>query len=91
MNPLDQHIEKIISLCDHHKVARLFAFGSVLKENVFKEGSDIDLLVDFANIELNDYADNYFELKQQLEQLFARPVDLLEEKALRNPYYERRN
>ncbi|MFA6260214.1 MAG: nucleotidyltransferase family protein [Bacteroidia bacterium] len=86
MNPVDQHIGKIRALCDQHKVARLFVFGSVLRENTFTSNSDIDLLVDFSNIGLNEYADNYFDLKQQLEKILNRSVDLLEEKAIRNPY-----
>ena len=86
MNPLDQNIEKIKKLCVNHKVASLFAFGSVLKENVFNKDSDIDLIVDFAEIDLNEYADNYFDMKQELETIFNRSVDLLEEKAIRNPY-----
>jgi uncharacterized protein len=86
MNLLDQNIEKIKKLCENHKVSKLFAFGSVLKETVFNNESDIDLVVDFANVGLNEYADNYFDMKQQLEKIFNRSVDLLEEKAIRNPY-----
>ena len=86
MNPLDQNIDKIKKLCDNHKVASLFAFGSVLKESAFNKDSDIDLIVDFANVSLIEYADNYFDMKQQLEKIFNRSVDLLEEKAIRNPY-----
>ena len=79
-------MEKIKTLCAVHKVARLFAFGSVLKENVFNKESDIDLIVDFADVSLFEYADNYFDMKQKLEKIFNRDVDLLEEKAIRNPY-----
>jgi predicted nucleotidyltransferase len=60
-------------------------FGSALTEN-FKRSSDIDLLVDFSGVELYDYADNYFDLKSSLEKLFKRQVDLLEDKAVKNPY-----
>jgi predicted nucleotidyltransferase len=38
---------------------------------------------------LRTYADNYFDLKFSLEDLFSRPVDLLEEKAIRNPVLRR--
>jgi hypothetical protein len=38
---------------------------------------------------LLDYADNYFDLKFSLEDTFKRPVDLLEEKAIINPYFKR--
>lgn len=66
-------------------MARLIVFGSILTEN-FKKPSDIDLIVDFSGVELYDYADNYFDLKKSLESIFNRRVDLLEDKALKNPY-----
>lgn len=85
MNLIELNIEKIRHLCHKHKVNKLFVFGSVLKDS-FTNESDIDLIVDFENIDLNEYADNYFDLKDQLESIFNRPVDLLEEKGIRNPY-----
>jgi predicted nucleotidyltransferase len=44
------------------------------------------MLVDFHDIELYDYANNYFDLKASLESLFKREVDLLEDSAIKNPY-----
>lgn len=85
MRIIDKNIDKIKALCNKHKVARLFVFGSILTDN-FKRSSDVDLLVDFSDVELYDYADNYFDLKAALEKLFKRPVDLLEDKAINNPY-----
>jgi predicted nucleotidyltransferase len=84
-NLFDQNIEIIRDLCTKHKVSRLFVFGSILSRK-FKKNSDIDLLVDFRDIDLYDYADNYFDLKESLENLFKRDVDLLEDKAIKNPY-----
>ena len=88
MNVVELNMEKIRNLCDHHKVSRLFVFGSIVKGS-FNEDSDIDLIVDFDNVQLSEYADNYFDLKVQLEKLFNRSVDLLEEKAIRNPYFRK--
>lgn len=85
MNFFNNYLPKIIALCKKHKVKKLFAFGSVLT-NRFTDKSDIDLLVDFDYVSLEDYADNYFDLKYALENLFSREVDLLEDKAIRNPY-----
>lgn len=82
---LDSYKNQIFQLCKKHKVERLFAFGSVIT-NKFSAKSDIDLLV---NIKLNDplkYAENYFDLKFQLEDLLNRKIDLLEEKAIKNPF-----
>ncbi len=70
-----------------HQVKRLYAFGSVLSDR-FNNDSDIDLMVDFEDLHVNDYADNYFNLKFSLEAIFCRRVDLLEEQAIKNPYFE---
>lgn len=86
MNRLQTFTPDIIKLCETHKVKSLYAFGSVLTDTFNKE-SDIDLIVDFSNIEVEDYADNYFDFKFSLEDILKRPIDLLEEKAIKNPYF----
>jgi len=86
MSILDQYSNVIKKLCVGHNVKRLYAFGSVLTEK-FNGESDIDLIVDFDAMEVENYADNYFDLKFSLQDIFKRPVDLLEEKALKNPYF----
>ena len=88
MNVLESNIEKIKALCLQYKVRRLFSFGSV-NTNKFNSTSDIDLIVDFSDIQLLDYADNYFDLKFSLEDALQRSVDLLEEKAIKNPYFKK--
>ena len=85
MNIIDLNILKIRDLCSKHKVARLFVFGSVLSDR-FKKSSDIDFIVDFQEIDVYDYADNYFDLKSSLENILKRNIDLLEDKAINNPY-----
>ena len=85
MNLIDKNIDTIRDLCSKHKVGKLFVFGSVLNEK-FKNDSDLDFIVDFKNVEVYEYADNYFELKYSLENLFKRDVDLLEDKAIINPF-----
>ncbi|MFZ4705331.1 MAG: nucleotidyltransferase family protein [Bacteroidales bacterium] len=85
MNLVERNIDKIHELCSKHKVGCLFAFGSVLTDR-FQNESDIDLIVDFKGVDLYDYADNYFDLKKSLENLFKRRVDLLEDNAINNPY-----
>jgi uncharacterized protein len=85
MSIIDQNKDQITALCNMHKVAKLFVFGSVLTHK-FKKSSDIDFLVDFNNVDLYEYADNYFNLKNSLESLLNRPIDLLEDKAIKNPF-----
>jgi predicted nucleotidyltransferase len=50
--------------------------------------SDVDFVVDFDSIDLKNYADNYFNLKFSLQDILKRPIDLLEEKAIKNPYFK---
>ncbi|MDX5346266.1 MAG: nucleotidyltransferase domain-containing protein [Hymenobacteraceae bacterium] len=84
MNLIQKHIEVIKTLCEQHKVERLYVFGSVLTDK-FNENSDVDFLVKFGEVDLFDYFDNYMNLKEALEKLLQRPVDLLEEQTLKNP------
>ena len=86
MNRLASYTPEISQLCKTHKVKSLYAFGSVLTDS-FNNESDIDLIVDFYDVELEDYADNYFDFKFSLQDILKRPVDLLEEKAIKNPYF----
>jgi predicted nucleotidyltransferase len=74
----------LIELCEKHKVKELYLFGSILTDK-FNASSDIDMLIQFNKINLLDYFDNYMELKEELEALFHRPVDLLENQAIKNP------
>ncbi len=80
------NIDKINELCRRHQVKELFVFGSASRGE-FTSTSDIDLLVSFYPMEFGDYADNYFTLAENLESTFNRPVDLITDKSLSNPYF----
>ncbi|WP_205624321.1 nucleotidyltransferase family protein [Dyadobacter crusticola] len=86
MNKLERYRDAIVKLCKAHRVKSLYTFGSVLTDR-FDGDSDIDLIVDFTPMQVEDYADNYFDFKFSLQDIFKRPVDLLEEKAIKNPYF----
>lgn len=83
MSMIDHNKPQIAALCRKHKVATLFVFGSVLTPR-FNSSSDIDMVVDFKDMPLEDYADNYFALHDALVSLLGRDVDLLEDKGIRN-------
>ena len=85
-NPeITKYSKEITSLCLAHNVKTLFVFGSVLTPQ-FNSESDIDLIVDIESEDPFDYTDNYFDLKFKLQDLFQRSIDLLEQKAVKNPY-----
>ncbi|WP_460539098.1 nucleotidyltransferase family protein [Echinicola sediminis] len=78
-------LEEIIALCKKHGVASISLFGSAAKESM-NEDSDIDFLVQFSNeIDVLDYADNYFSLLEGLENILNRKIDLVSIKSLKNP------
>jgi len=85
MKAIRDHIQQIKNLCDEHSVRSLFAFGSVTTDR-FKPDSDIDLVVDISSEDPIEYTDHYFAIKFQLEQILQREIDLLEQKAIRNPF-----
>jgi predicted nucleotidyltransferase len=88
MNIVEQNIATVSELCKRHKVRDMYLFGSILTEK-FSSGSDIDFLVNFGQVDLFYYFDNYMGLKDALENLFERPVDLIEEKTVKNPVLRR--
>jgi Predicted nucleotidyltransferases len=67
---------------------RLFSFGSINTDR-FNNNSDIDLLVEFGSIDIEEYADNYFDLIEDLEDLLQRRVDLVTIKSIKNPYFKK--
>ena len=75
------------ALCRRYRVQRLAAFGSVLTA-AFNEESDVDFIVTFEPMPLEEYPENYCDFKDALEALFGRPVDLLESQAIRNPHLQ---
>ena len=80
--------EKLLGqLCLKWKVKELSLFGSVLRED-FSPSSDVDVLVSFEPAATWTLWD-LMEMKEQLEVLFGRPVDLVEKEALRNPWRKR--
>lgn len=85
MEEINKHIDQIKKLCASNKVKSLFAFGSVLK-NKLRTDSDIDLIVDIDDQDPLSYSDKYFDLKFNLEKIFNRKIDLLESRAIRNPF-----
>lgn len=83
---LDSYKDEITQLCLQNEVKSLYVFGSVLTDK-FSDSSDIDLIVDIESADPCEYTDHYFALKFALQDLFKRPIDLLENKSIRNPYF----
>ena len=51
----------------------MYAFGSACSEH-FNIESDLDFLISFENLAIEQYTDNYFDLHYKLEKLFNRKI-----------------
>lgn len=90
MHPLiERNRQEIAALCRHYGVRRLEVFGSVLREDFDAISSDVDIVVDFKPAANGQRLTQYFGLKEALEHLFARPVDLLELEAMEDTRLKR--
>ena len=78
-------LDAIAAACRRHHVARLHAFGSVLRPDFRPGESDIDLLVEFQPLDASTLYRTYFALLNDLRQGLASRVDLVMADAVRNP------
>ena len=77
---------EIGDVCRRFHVRSLEVFGSAARGDFDPERSDIDFLVEFDSNPSALSLGNYFGLKEALEALLARPVDLVMPGAVKNPY-----
>ena len=85
---ISSHRKELEELCRRFHVRRLDLFGSAASDDFDAERSDLDFLVEFEPAPPGGYADAFFGLKESLEALFGRSVDLVEPGAIRNPYFK---
>ena len=83
---IEAHRGALESLCQRFRVRRLELFGSAAAGAFNPRSSDLDFLVEFEELRANEYADAYFGLREELENLFRRDVDLVVAKSVKNPY-----
>jgi uncharacterized protein len=79
--------DEVAALCRLHHVKRLSIFGSAVRSDFNPHRSDIDFRVEFDEMPVESYAENYFALREALAGLFGRKVDLISAKNIRNPYF----
>ena len=83
-----EHATELARLCQRHGVRRLDLFGSAATGRFRAGDSDLDFVVEFQPATVSGaYADAYFGLLESLERLYGRPVDLVIDGAIRNPYF----
>src|SRR5438132_14328801 len=84
---LEQKRPALKELCRQYRVARLDLFGSAAREDFVPASSDLDFIVVFESPGEPGYSARFLDFADELERLFACPVDLLTEPMIRNPYF----
>lgn len=83
ISPIEEKRAEVTAACRRYGVERLDLFGSAAVGSFDPGSSDLDFVVSFERMEPPDLFDRYFGLKEDLEILFGRSVDLVMEGALR--------
>lgn len=78
--------DEIAALCRRHHVRRLSVFGSATRDDFDPATSDVDVIVEFDEMPIEQYSDNKAALWDALTAKFGRKVDLLTWKSIKNPH-----
>ena len=84
---IEEKCEELERICRQRRVERIELFGSATGADFDPARSDLDFVVAFQELGPDQYADAYFGLLEDLEALFQRPVDLVVDSAVSNPYF----
>ena len=86
--PINIYLPLIISLFEKHKVKDAYLFGSVITDKFDEKKSDVDFLVNFIDgIDPLEKGELLWNLRFSLEDHLKRPIDLITESSLKNPYF----
>ena len=86
MLDIERSKSDIQKLCKSLGVKKLDLFGSALGDD-FRPESDVDVLVQFDR-SIGELFKRYFDLKEGLEEIFGRQVDVIVEDAIKNSYFK---
>ena len=78
--------DAVAALCRKYGVVQLYVFGSALRDDFRPEDSDVDLLVEFGSMDGHEKAHAYFDLLDELRDLFGTEIDLVMTGAVKNRY-----
>ena len=73
---IEENRHRIISILKIHQVKKFEVFGSVTNDTFHNE-SDIDILVSFLPIPLEEFANNFFSLEENLYKILNHQIDML--------------
>ena len=88
MHPsFQEKLPDVVNLLRKHQIKNAFVFGSAVTP-AFDEKSDIDLLINFKEgLDPLVAGEHWWDLHDELRDLFHREIDLITERSLKNPYF----
>jgi uncharacterized protein len=87
INLIERNRTDLKELCRRYHVKTLEVFGSAADGSFDPSRSDLDFLLEFLPAAARRPFHGYFDLKEELQELFGRKVDLVMPGAIRNPYF----
>ncbi|MDR0941637.1 MAG: nucleotidyltransferase domain-containing protein [Bacteroidales bacterium] len=85
---INTYLPVVISLFAKHKVKEAYLFGSAITDKFDERKSDVDFLINFIDgIDPLEKGELLWNLRFSLEDNLNRPVDLITETSLKNPYF----
>jgi len=85
---LQVYFPLIISLFKEHKIKDAYLFGSAITDKFDENKSDVDFLVNFIDgIDPLEKGELLWNLRFALEDKLNKPIDLITETSLKNPYF----
>ncbi len=85
---LQVKLQPLRELCERYGVEKLELFGSAARGEFDPAHSDLDFIVQMTGRREPGYAARFCDFADALEVLYGRPVDLLTEMMIKNPYFK---
>ena len=85
---LQAKLQPLLELCERYGVEKLELFGSAARGEFDPAHSDLDFIVQMKGRREPGYAARFCDFADALEALYGRPVDLLTELMIKNPYFK---
>lgn len=85
---IEDHAAQLNEACKRFNIKRLHLVGS-LAAGTADDDSDVDFLVSFNDLTEDGISDRYFGFLEFLESELNSEVDLIEESAVKNPFFKK--
>ena len=85
---LQAKLQPLRELCERYGVEKLELFGSAARGELDPAHSDLDFIVQMKGRCVPGCARRFCDFADALEALYRRPVDLLTELMIKNPYFK---